>query len=195
MKRPRAGSDANEAPVDQDRLSLGESKMQEAVERLTSKIKALDEHIADKVCRICFGGDESLEPMTAKERRKQKDKKRDENPLLMPCNCTGSSRFIHLSCLNQWLERSRTEYQYDDCATTIYKISSCELCNTKYPDKINIKGEIYEIFKVSRPLNYPYLLLEVLGMPDGKNLKLITVPRDKVVVLGRSEDCDLVIND
>jgi len=60
MKRPRAGSDANEAAaVDQDRLSLGESKVKEAVERLTTKIKALDEHIAEKVCRICFDGDKS----------------------------------------------------------------------------------------------------------------------------------------
>ena len=41
----------------------------------------------------------------------------------------------------------------------------------------------------------PYLILEVLGMPEGKNLKIIGVPRDKVVVLGRSEKCDLIIND
>lgn len=40
-----------------------------------------------------------------------------------------------------------------------------------------------------------YLILEVLGMPEGKNLKMIGVPRDKVVVLGRDESSDLIIND
>ena len=41
----------------------------------------------------------------------------------------------------------------------------------------------------------PYLILEVLGMPEGKNLKIIGVPREKVVILGRSEKSDLIIND
>ena len=37
--------------------------------------------------------------------------------------------------------------------------------------------------------------LEVLGMPEAKNIKVIGVPRDKVVTLGRSERSDLMIND
>ena len=41
----------------------------------------------------------------------------------------------------------------------------------------------------------PYLVLEVLGMPEAKNIKVIGVPRDKVVTLGRSERSDLMIND
>jgi len=118
-----------------------------------------------------------------------------KNPLLAPCSCTGSSRYIHLECLQKWLARSRTDYSFEDCTTTIYKISSCELCNTKYPDQVNLNGEKYDIFKVERPVDMPYLILEVLGMPEGKNLKIIGVPREKVVILGRSEKCDLIIND
>ena len=64
----------------------------------------------------------------------QKGKKKLSNPLLAPCQCTGSSKYVHLDCLKQWLGRSRTDYSFEDCTTTIYKISSCELCNTKYPD-------------------------------------------------------------
>jgi hypothetical protein len=33
--------------------------MKAAIERVNSKIKALDEHLAEKVCRICFCGEES----------------------------------------------------------------------------------------------------------------------------------------
>ena len=97
--------------------------------------------------------------------------------------------------MQQWLGRSRTDYSFEECTTTIYKISSCELCNTKYPDQVNLNGEKYEIFKVDRPEEMPYLILEVLGMPEGKNLKIIGVPREKVVILGRSEKSDLIIND
>lgn len=38
-------------------------------------------------------------------------------------------------------------------------------------------------------------MLEVLGMPEAKNIKIISVPRDRVVKLGRSERSDLMIND
>ena len=48
---------------------------------------------------------------------------------------------------------------------------------------------------MDRPTDIPYLILEVLGMPEGKNLKIIGIPRDKVVTLGRSERSDLIIND
>jgi len=60
---------------------------------------------------------------------------------------------------------------------------------------VNINGEKYDIFQVKRPDQMQYLILEVLGMPQGKNLKVIGVPREKVVVIGRGEDSDLIIND
>lgn len=107
----------------------------------------------------------------------------------------GSSKYIHLDCLKEWLKRARTDYSYDFCSTTIYKVSDCELCNTKYPDQVNLNGEKYDIFEVERPIDMPYLILEVLGMPEGKNLKVIGVPRETVIVIGRSDVSDLVIND
>ena len=65
----------------------------------------------------------------------------------------------------------------------------------KYPDQVKIHGHKFEIFKVERPKNIPYLILEVLGMPEGKKIKIIGVPRQKVIILGRNETCDLIIND
>lgn len=38
-----------------------------------------------RVCRICFDGE------------------RNEEPLISPCKCSGSVKFIHESCLNSWL--------------------------------------------------------------------------------------------
>lgn len=43
-----------------------------------------------KVCRICL-----------------EDSEEDENPLISPCKCDGSMKFIHLKCLREWLDSKR----------------------------------------------------------------------------------------
>ena len=40
-----------------------------------------------KICRICYTEEDS-------------DSK---NPLVQPCKCSGSMKYIHLNCLKQWL--------------------------------------------------------------------------------------------
>ena len=37
--------------------------------------------------------------------------------------------------------------------------------------------------------------MEVVGMPSGKNMKLIKIRDEFTVTLGRSDDCDVRIND
>jgi len=44
----------------------------------------IDESLNPDTCRICF------EPETS------------DNPLIAPCRCTGSSKYIHEKCLNTW---------------------------------------------------------------------------------------------
>ena len=39
-----------------------------------------------KICRICYGDDNT-----------------DKNPLIYPCKCSGSMKFIHYECLKTWL--------------------------------------------------------------------------------------------
>jgi hypothetical protein len=31
----------------------------------------------------------------------------DENPFITPCKCDGSMKYIHLSCLQEWLDSKR----------------------------------------------------------------------------------------
>ena len=82
---------------------------------MSTRLKALKQHNEEKSCRICFGNDQEGDDSQKKdedekEKEKEKEKegpkkhkssrmKRIENPLLAPCNCTGSSRYIHLKCL------------------------------------------------------------------------------------------------
>ncbi|XP_073462176.1 E3 ubiquitin-protein ligase MARCHF1 isoform X1 [Aquarana catesbeiana] len=60
-----------------------------------------------EVCRICHcEGDE-------------------ENPLITPCRCTGTLRFVHQACLHQWIKSSDTR--------------CCELCKYDFVMETKIK--------------------------------------------------------
>lgn len=59
------------------------------------------------VCRICHSeGDE-------------------ECPLITPCRCTGSLRFVHHACLHQWIKSSNTR--------------CCELCKYNFVMEMHLK--------------------------------------------------------
>lgn len=149
----------------------------------------------DKKCRICLGEDESDVAENFGTDSSEESKSNSKNPLIAPCDCTGSSKWVHLECLREWLERNMTEYRTENCVTRVYKINSCEVCQTKFPDQVNIEGHKYEIFKVERPNGVPYLIMEVLGALVGKNIKVLQVPHDRTVILGRCGFCDIIIAD
>ncbi|XP_040598155.1 E3 ubiquitin-protein ligase MARCHF1 isoform X1 [Mesocricetus auratus] len=66
-----------------------------------------DESDAFEVCRICHcEGDE-------------------ESPLITPCRCTGTLRFVHQSCLHQWIKSSDTR--------------CCELCKYDFIMETKLK--------------------------------------------------------
>lgn len=56
------------------------------------------------ICRICFDGNSSL------------------SPLISPCNCKGSSQYVHEICLIQWI-----------ASQSLHALKkSCEICKTDY---------------------------------------------------------------
>lgn len=62
------------------------------------------------VCRICRG--EATE----------------QEPLMHPCRCSGSIKYVHEDCLTEWLESAR-------------KPGVCELCQERF---VFVKGEYYQ---------------------------------------------------
>ncbi|XP_071236302.1 E3 ubiquitin-protein ligase MARCHF8-like isoform X3 [Salvelinus alpinus] len=49
----------------------------------------------------------------------------DESPLITPCHCTGSLRFVHQACLQQWIKSSDTR--------------CCELCKYQFIMQTKLK--------------------------------------------------------
>jgi hypothetical protein len=69
-------------------------------------------------CRICY--------------YKESD---EENPLVSLCNCIGSVRYIHYSCLETWIT-SRLTFKEKNNVFIVKCKFYCELCKTPLPSKI-----------------------------------------------------------
>ena len=81
-----------------------------------TKLKKLKK--VKNTCRICYCDDQEV-----------------ESPLIIPCNCTGTMRYIHFSCLQIWLKsKAVIKYKENDvCANYSLKEIECELCKSKLP--------------------------------------------------------------
>jgi len=51
---------------------------------------------------------------------------------------------------------------------------------------MEVNNKLYPIFDFKKPSNNNYLILEVLGMPVGKNFSVIKMPDNYELEIGRS---------
>ena len=79
--------------------------------------------------------------------------------LVNPCNCKGTSEYVHIKCLQDWIS-SKVKKKGNTNATCFYwKKLDCEVCKVSLPDLVDIEGEKLELVPIYRPQN-PYILLE-----------------------------------
>ena len=85
---------------------------------------------ANKICRICYMEEDD-----------------EKNPLVQPCICSGSMKYIHLNCLKHWINtRSFDKVESNElCSIYIIKPVECELCKTKFPDYIRHNGKLFAL--------------------------------------------------
>ena len=95
-----------------------------------------------KICRICY-----LE---------EYDK--HNNPLIKPCKCSGSMKYIHYECLLHWIKTKisveSSSYSSNELLS-VYTLSplECELCKTKLPNYLRHKKEIYSLLNLDKKFN------------------------------------------
>jgi len=80
------------------------------------------------------------------------------NPLINPCKCNGSLKYIHLNCLQLWSTSKAKIRKHERITLFAYKDFYCDLCKYKYPDNISYKGEIYPLNNI--PKHKKYIMLE-----------------------------------
>ena len=138
-----------------------------------------------RLCTICYGIDTTI-----------------ENPLICPCICKGSMKYIHYKCLKNWLNSKietdlsiNPEIEEEVGITYCAKDLACELCKTKFPDYINHNGKIYNL-TFYKPKFKQYIILESIRADKFKTkfIHILSFDNDKSqIVLGRSNECELSI--
>ena len=153
------------------------------------EIKNIDEEsnnnknseMSQKLCRICY----------------QEEEKSDD-PLIQPCLCSGSLKYIHLKCLKQWIgTRNCIKIENNEyCNIFLIKEVDCELCKSKLPDYIRHKNKLYKIIEFHTNFKN-YLSFENLTLDKQKNkfIYIINLSKDKKIKVGRGHESNILLSD
>ena len=145
------------------------------------KLNNLKNNNKKKLCRICYTNQDTL-----------------ENPLIQPCNCSGTMKYIHIECLRMWLTTSSCIIVENDSNCIVYKIKhvECELCQCKLPDYVNHNGKLFEILNFK--INFKnYFIVESLTIDKNKNkfLYILNLDNKNFINVGRGESSDFLLSD
>ena len=160
-----------------------EEVMEEVASDTASSDEAdLEECARDEemVCRICY------------ERQQTRD-----NPLLSPCRCDGTVKYLHLNCLKLWIKSKVTTRQTENSVSYQWKTIECDICKLELPLTLKTKTAQVSLFEHDRPRG-PFLVLEAYpsDRTSLKSLHVIMMTRGKASIrLGRGHDSDVRIND
>lgn len=103
-------------------------------------------------CRLCYLSDSSI-----------------DNPLISPCNCSGSMKYIHLSCLKNSISLKYTKKTNEYLEMFSFQNYSCEICLTQYPKYIIYKTRVYYLFDIDLNKFENYVLCDLTKYGDNIN--------------------------
>ena len=142
-------------------------------------VKAIENQEGIFPCKICLSDEYNV-----------------ENPLITPCHCAGSMGWVHIECLQKWLSSKIASRDQNNSTCYSWKSLECELCKFKFPDRIQIKNNIYDLLFVKKPENN-YIVLESVNQGNAltKTINVISFQDKKNIRLGRGHDSDIRLAD
>ena len=149
-------------------------EVKEAVKENLSEITT-----SDQVCRICLDAGEY------------------DNPLITPCKCSGSVKYIHLNCLKAWLAKRLNSTKTQYCITINWLPLSCEMCKAAFKYRIYMDGKKFYTVDIPKPPK-PYLIMELMRKSNSSKSKVfhfITFAEKQKITLGRRKDIDVRISE
>lgn len=119
----------------------------------------------------------------------------EENPLIAPCNCSGTMKFIHVDCLKMCVTSQLTIKTTEKCVSYTWKSINCSLCGVPFPNSITANDKTHAILLVNHP-EPPYFVLESLASHgSSRGMHSISLKNTESVLLGRGHDSDIRISD
>ena len=138
-------------------------------------------------CRICFLSSSN-----------------ESNPLISPCKCSGSMKFIHYMCLKKCIETKIIKKTEQNFKSYSWKSFSCEICKAEYPKYIKIKESLFSL--VDLEINYTsyvtcdYTLYDDLKKKTfRKGIIIFKIneekDKDDIITVGRSQNNKIKLKD
>ena len=150
----------------------------------TSKVEESEKYddcegsnLSDNTCRICF-----------------RTHSNPFDPLLSLCKCSGTMGLTHLNCLQKWVFSKSLKKINSHCITYTWKTIDCDICQKSLPLSFVYENKEYSLIKVPRPCE-KFVMLEDMRKEKFRFMIHVITPEFAPVVIGRSSDCDLRIND
>jgi hypothetical protein len=169
--------------------------------RVYMRIRALSLNGDDSVALACLKAPVAIQPYSPTAEEPQSicriclsEGQTEDNPLIAPCDCAGSVRYLHLECLQEWL---RTRLDADRSAsvnTYHWRSVDCELCKASLPMVIRLAGKPRALVEINKS-GSPFIVLEETCRRDRSDLHVVSVPVGVAVSIGRSPQCGIVLND
>ena len=126
--------------------------------------------------------------------------------LINPCKCKGTSEYVHIKCLQDWISSKAKKKVHPGVSCTYWKKLICEVCETSLPDMVDFENggsEAMQIIPIQRP-ETPYIILERVFYDKSKensdnNAKMVVLlslsDPNHAIKLGRGHESDLREND
>ena len=138
------------------------------------------------ICRICYMSNSDI-----------------ENPLVSPCKCNGSMKFIHFKCLKHSIEVNLTKKIEQHFKYYIWKNYSCEICKEEYPKYLKIKDSLYPLVDLeigfSSYITFDYALYDDIKKKTSRKGILVIKINDEtdedIITLGRSQNNRVKLKD
>ena len=160
-----------------------------------------------KICRICYMSEADS----------------NFNPLIKPCKCSGSMKYIHFKCLLHWLKTKiqidKSEYIENEFFS-VYSPENiqCELCKEYFPHFLKHNNKLFNLTELEQDfdseaknedkknnnketenniLNDNYVVLDSMS-PDKEIIPyryIVKFSKDKLLKIGRGLDMNLILND
>ena len=171
-----------------------------------NKESSMNKNKKIKICRICY-----LEEFD-----------KINNPLIKPCKCSGSMKYIHYECILHWLktkimDKSSRFFSNDYLSVFGLELIECELCKTRLPDYIRHNNEIYSLlnleenYDTEKILNkkekkskkqkeyiHNYIIFDSVTpqkTDDSKFRFLTKFDKNNILRIGRGLENQLILND
>ena len=143
-----------------------------------SIVSLMQAQASERTCRICL-----------------EDFDTPESPFITPCICTGSCKFIHLSCLRSWTDSKKQVQEDAGVKSYFWESLECEICKSPFSQTVEAFGTQVEILEIERPNSQAYMIWESEVHGASKAIHVINFAVRPMYMIGRRVSNEISISD